>query len=96
MFDEGVLDYERAISIAKERRRPLVALRAFLFLAREMIRFDPKVGEEIYKIVDASFKKLERANIKAPIDLIPAYSPNPAPLAALGGFAARDVLYLGL
>ena len=28
--------------------------------------------------------------------LIPPYSPNPAPLAALGGFAARDVLYLGL
>lgn len=28
--------------------------------------------------------------------LNPPYSPNPAPLAALGGFAARDVLYLGL
>ena len=28
--------------------------------------------------------------------LNPAYSPKPAPLAALGGFAARDVLSLGL
>jgi hypothetical protein len=28
--------------------------------------------------------------------LSPAYSPSPAPLSALGGFAAGDVLYLGL
>ena len=28
--------------------------------------------------------------------LIPAYSPNPARLASIGGFAARDVLSLGL
>ena len=34
----------------------------------------------------------ERQNLT----LSPAYSPNPAPLAALGGFAAGDVLYLGL
>ena len=33
---------------------------------------------------------------EAMLILTPAYSPNPAPLAALGGFAARDVLYLGL
>ena len=26
----------------------------------------------------------------------PAYSPNPARLASIGGFAARDVLSLGL
>ena len=28
--------------------------------------------------------------------LNPAYSPNPARLASIGGFAARDVLSLGL
>lgn len=69
LFDEGVLYYEKAISIAKEERKPLVALRAFLFMGREMIRFDPSVAGVVSKAMETSFKKLERAKVQVPIDL---------------------------
>lgn len=69
LFDEGVMHYEKAISIAKEERKPLVALRAFLFMGREMIRFDPSVAGAVLQAVEASFKKLDRANVVVPIDL---------------------------
>ena len=68
-FDEGVLHYEKAISIAKEERKPLLALRAFLFMGREMIRFDPSVAGVVSKVAEASFKKLNRAKVQVPIDL---------------------------
>lgn len=69
-FDDGVIDYEKAIKTARNDRKPLVALRAFLFFAREVIRFDPGMGEEISKVIDSSFKKLERSNVRIPIDLV--------------------------
>ena len=68
-FDEGISHYEKAISIAKEERKPLVALRAFLFMGREMIRFDPSVAGVVSKAAEASFKKLDHAKVRVPIDL---------------------------
>jgi tetratricopeptide (TPR) repeat protein len=95
-FDEGSSHYEKAISIAKGKKRPLVALRAFLFFAREVIRCDPRLAVDTNKVVEASFKKLGRLNVRVPIDLvllgesIENSSKSPAP-TGLGTFCVPSI-----
>jgi hypothetical protein len=45
---------------------------------------------------DQDHESVELGRSRHWIPISPAYSPNPAPLSALGGFEARDVLHPGL
>lgn len=69
MFDEGMQHYEHAITLAKKQGKPLIALRGFLFVAREIIRFDPSLTSALLKIADDSIETLKRRKVHVPIDL---------------------------
>ena len=68
-LDEGISHYEQAILTAKAKRQPLVALRAFLYFSREIIRLDPASKNGVLRIISTSFEKLERAKVRPPVDL---------------------------
>lgn len=68
-FDAGVQSYTSAINEALALRDPILALRAYCFLAREVSLLDAGMAERFSKNIRDTISALERRGIKIPAEV---------------------------